>query len=80
MRIRREKSGKDIIVNAAIEVNNDIEFISDEAMLQSLMERYAIPLLIGMGEQMFKAMRHDLKRSKKNKIYAFTLVCEDIGE
>lgn len=82
MRIRRENSGKDVIVNAAIEIENvdHPEAYSDELILRDLMEKYAIPLLIEMGERMFKAIRHDLKRTKKNKKYAFTLVCQDITE
>lgn len=77
MRIRRENNGKDIVVTAGVEIEKPIDSINDQAMLHNLMEEYGIPLLLEMGERLFRAIQHDLKKTNKNKRYVFTLVCQD---
>lgn len=80
MRIRRENKGKDIIVNAGVEIEKPITGINDEVELSNLMESYGIPLMVEMGTRLFKAIQHDLKKSKTNKKYAITVVAQDVSE
>jgi hypothetical protein len=80
MRIRRENKGKDIIVNAAVEIEKPLDTINNEAMINNLMESYGIPLMIEMGTRLFKAIQHDFKKTDKTKRYALTLVCQDVTD
>ena len=79
MRIRREKKGKEIIVNMMCDIESS-DRNSDELQVIDLMENYAIPLSISAFEKIFRCIVKDFQKdNKKNKTYSFCIICTDIS-